>query len=382
MSNEEFLVQLEQLLQGKMPLQEIQNVMDYHREYFAEAGENAAAELDPPEVIARRVLDEYFSPPPRRERGFARLAVVAVLCAVLAVAFIGVRRHGGRFAIFSQDTYHTVREATSIDQVTVEAGTAIDQVTIVDGGTSQWLPQEFESIVIEGVSDNVVITRGVEFSVAAQHNERETMDCVVKDNTLHITGSVKGALSTGFEKGNISITVPEQAGLSTIRVNTDMGGIYLDGINAGEVELRAELGDISVSSGLFTSLNCDSDLGDISVSSVMADALQCTCDDGSIEAVEFAAMETGLVADLGSITAVAVGVQSDYALELAVDLGELRLNGLKASKTYTQNATDRTTRFLSAKADVGNITLDFVADEGYPGHLDALHEEDHHGDNH
>lgn len=349
MSNEEFLVQLEQLLQGKMPFQEIQSVMDYHREYFAEAGENAAAELDPPEVIARRVLDEYFSPPPQRERGLARIAIIATLCIVLAAAFIGVRRYGSRFTVYERDSYITAEEAA-----------AIDQVTVIDGGTSQWLPQEFESIVIEGVSDDVVITRGADFSVDTWCDERETMDCVVKDDTLYITGAVNGLFSTGFEGGNISITVPEQAGLSMIRVNTDLGGIYLDGINAGEVELHTELGDISVSSGLFTSLDCDSDLGDISVSSVVADALRCTCDYGSIEAVEFEAQETGLVADLGSITAIAVGTQSDYVLELAVELGELKLNGLKVSNTYTQNATDSTTRFLSAKADGGSVTLDFT----------------------
>ena len=382
MSNEEFLLRLEQLLQGKMPPHEIENVMEYHREYFAEAGENAAAELDPPEVIAQRVLDEYFSPPAKRRcPTWVKSVVGAGLIACLALALVAVAKyyinpHRIRSAVYeSTDTVLQVGTASredhgyghghdGITQVEQYAYAGTDLVTTTQGDkafTTGTL-EPFYSIFVEGVSDDVVIVHSDDFFVDMWHDERETVDWDVKDDTLHITGKAKGAFSTGFKKGDITITVPWGTSLQVVKVETDMGDIYLEDIDAGEAELDTDLGNITISDGVFDNLSCDSDMGDVSVSSVQAASLKCVCDDGAISAVEFDAQETELEADLGSITAIAVGSRNDYALELEVDLGELKINGEKATSPYTQAASGRNGRHLHAVADVGSITLDFMQD--------------------
>lgn len=379
MSNEEFLLRLEQLLQGKMPPHEIENVMEYHREYFAEAGENAAAELDPPEVIAQRVLDEYFSPPAKRRHPWAKAAVIAVLLLGLAGVFVGgaisyVRQPFFRSSLLPgtgnaivvetpqyQGEDHGRQQITHVEQY---AYAQTDLVTTIEGDkifTTGTL-EPFHSIFVEGISDDVVIVHSDDFFADMWHDDRETVDWDVKDDTLHITGKAKGAFSTGFEKGDITITVPWGTSLQVVKVETDMGDIYLEDIDAGEAELDTDLGNITISDGVFDNLSCDSDMGDVSVSSVQAASLKCVCDDGAISAVEFDAQETELEADLGSITAIAVGSRNDYALELEVDLGELKINGEKATSPYTQAASGRNGRHLHAVADVGSITLDFMQD--------------------
>ena len=371
MSTEEFLVQLEQLLQGTMPPLEIQNVMEYHREYFAEAGENAAAELDPPEIIAQRVLDEYFSPPARRHcPAWVKTVVGAGLIACLALALVaGAYRIRSRVyqitdTVVEAGTAYKEDDRRPITQVEQYAYAGVSLTTVRQGDQINTYGEvdPFSSIFVEGVSDNVTIMHGDSFFVDIWHDERETVDCDVKDNALHITGEVDSVFFAGFQKEHITITVPWVTSLDTIKVETDMGDIYLEDINAGDAELETDMGDIIVTSGTFDTLNCDSDMGDVSVSAVQATSLKCVCDSGNVEAFEFDAQETELEADLGSVTAIAVGAQRDYSLELEVDLGELKLNGQKTAAPFVQAGPGRGVRSLHASADVGSVTLDFVQD--------------------
>ncbi len=380
MSNEEFLSQLERLLEGKLPLQELQNVMEYHREYFAEAGENAAAELDPPEVIAQRVLDEYFSPPPSR---FPRWVKPAAICAGLAAAVLfsvtvwtGVLPDW--FGRRNQRPYETVvREdsVAAIDQVTftdtLQPGTAVqygDQMVL---DTS--LP-ELVSIEIEGVSDNVAIVpgEGGEYILQMNYASRESLDYSVKDGSLYITGEIKDVFSTGYDPGEITVIVPFGAEFSRVSVKTDMGNVFMESINAQEVELETDMGDVNVSSGRYGSLSCESDVGDVLVTDVTADTLKGVSDCGNVEVLTFTAKETDLEADLGSVTAIATGWPEDYALELEVDLGEIKLNGLEEPSPYVTQGGDAGKR-IKAVADVGNVTLDFLQD--FTGEATAVTEE-------
>lgn len=377
MSNEEFLKRLEAALTGRVPQEDVDDAMCYHREYFAEAGENAANEIPAPEEVAAQIIRDREAYLRKRQLHWAKPAIVAAICVavVVTIGMLGGRMLLGRLIGWNtRDAIPTARPDIS----------AIDQVTVVeDWGTAEVLAgtehgfhhyQEgdrvytdlevgtvFESIVIEGVSDNVTITRGTDFSLGLWHDRRENVDCQVRDGVLCITGSVKGTLSAGFQPGEISITIPEVAGFYRIQVETDLGDIYMDGVSVGEVELDTDLGDISVSGGTFDLLDCDSDMGDVSVSSVEAARLKCECDCGNIEVIEFDATETELVADLGSVTAIATGSIRDYDLELAVDLGEIKVNGeRKKSGSYAQSVgADRS---LHAKADTGSITLDFMQD--------------------
>lgn len=366
MKNEEFLAQLERLLQGKMPPQEIQNVMEYHREYFAEAGENAAAELDPPDVIAQRVLDEYFSPPPSR---FPKWAKPAAICAGLVVVGLLLVRVGthqlfGSLGNWRDGTVTEEETVTAIDQVIVtedlQPGAAIQNGDHMMLSTA--LP-ELESIVIEGVSDNVTIVTGnrAEYILEMGYASRENLDYSVKDGTLYIVGELENVFSIGYEPGEITVVVPAWAEFSWVSVKAEMGDVFLEKVNAQSAELETDLGNVSVTEGAYGSLDCESDMGDVLVTDVTADMLKCSSDSGNVDAISFTAKETELDADLGGITAIAAGRPEDYALELEVDLGEIRLNGMTVSSPYHSQGRDAG-KSIKATADTGGVILDFAGD--------------------
>lgn len=372
MSNEEFLRRLEGALKNHVPQEDVDDAMNYHREYFAEAGENAAESLPAPEAVAEQIIREREEYLRKRQFKWAKPAIVAVLC-VAVVVTIGVS--WGAKHVFN----NLWRRATRTnDPVAVYEGDVIHQVTqegFVGAGITTTETGDrvyvsgnlntLESIVIEGVSDNVTITAaGSEFMLDIDRDKRESMDYSVEDGTLYIVGDLDGMINMGYEPGNITITVPQDISWqSMVRVDIDMGDIYLDSIDAGEAELDTDLGNITVSNGHFGSLDCDSDLGDVTVTSVEADSLKCYCDCGQVNAMEFTANETDLEADMGSVSAIALGDMSDYALELEVDLGEVKVNGQKVASPYE---TYGKSYVLKAKADVGSVTLDFTDQSSIP----------------
>lgn len=374
MSNEEFLNRLETALRDRVPREDVDDAMNYHREYFSEAGENAAEELPAPEAVAEQIVrerEEYLRKGTRKV--WVKPAVIGVLCVGIAVtAFVG----WGTKSFFrnvwenafgrSDRAAYTVED--SIQQATIVGGTGGKTLVTTEQGDQVCISGElepFESIVVEGVSDNVTITAaGGEFWLDINHDKKEIMDCNVQDGTLYIHGDMDGMVNLGYKGGEVNITVPWGINLYQVQVDTDLGNIYMVDVSAEDVELDADLGDITVSGGEFGALDCDSNLGDVSILSVTADSLKCYCDTGNVTATEFVARETELEADLGNVEAIAVGARSDYSLELEVDLGKLKVDGQKMGSPYVTTGTYSFS--LKAEADVGNVTVDFTNESSIP----------------
>lgn len=370
MSNEEFLRRLEGALMGRVPQEDVDDAMNYHREYFAEAGENAAESLPTPEAVAEQIVREREAYLRKRQLQWAKPAIIVALCIglVLTVAVSwGVkgffRNLWGR--VIRQPQQVAYVEQDVISQVT-EMEYGATNLTTTEQGSNVYVVgtlEPFDGIVVEGVSDGVSVTPGDSFTIDMWHNKRETVDCEVAGNILYITGDMDGVLSTGFKGGNISITVPHGTHLSVVQVDTDMGDITLDNVTAGEVELDTDVGNIVVSGGTFRSLDCDSEVGEVTVMAVTTDYLKCYADVGQVQAMEFTATETDLETNLGSVTAVALGARDDYALELEVDLGEIKVDGQKVSSPYSCSGNSCV---LAAKADVGSVTVDFLEESSVP----------------
>lgn len=371
MSNEEFLRRLESALKNRVPQEDVDDAMNYHREYFAEAGEHAAEELPEPEAVAEQIVREREDYLRKRKSKWAKPAVVAALCvAVVVTIAVGLGSkivfHNLWRRVTQTDDPVAVYEGDVIDQVTQE-GFAGAGITTTETGDRVYVSgnlNPLESIVIEGVSDNVTITAaGTEFWLDIDSDRRENLDWSVQDGTLYINADMDGIVSMDYEGGTINITVPQDSWRSMIRVETDLGNICLEGVNAGEVELDTDLGDITVSNGNFNSLDCDSDMGNVDVTSVTADALTCYCDCGNVTVADFTANETDLESNLGNVEAIATGERSDYSMELQVDLGEIKVNGQKVSNPYVTNGARYV---LKAEADMGNVTVDFAQQSSVP----------------
>lgn len=374
MNEKDYLRRLEAALSGKLDGGELENLLDYYREYFAEGGEEAASRLEPPETVARKILGEQEdkeAPSPVQKAGKRRwgwitgLTVGAVLlAAVIAVLLIWQNKHrtlkvGVPFVDVSLDLPGngpsmdiSLDLPSGMPAISTGAPTETDDDKIV---VSEAL-EAFDSIVIEGVSDSVTLAAGEGFTLDMRHSPKEKVTYEVRGGTLYLKGEMKTSSTTDFRGGTISITVPEGTTLSTARIETDLGDIALDGVSAHEAELDAALGNVTVSDGTFDSLDCDSDLGDVDVTSVTAGRLDCRAEAGEVSALAFSAGEAELEADLGSVTAQVLGERADYSLELSVDMGEITVDGERVQNPYTAPGGPNR---LEAKADLGSVTVSF-----------------------
>ena len=103
MTREEYLAQLEALLTGRVPADELGRILDYYRSYFDEAGAQGAAgvmdELGSPAELAVRIMEarrgqsarETAQPPAQRSRsGFGALwkVLLAICAAPIAIPLI------------------------------------------------------------------------------------------------------------------------------------------------------------------------------------------------------------------------------------------------------------------------------------------------------
>ena len=103
MSREEYLAQLEALLTGRVPAEELGRVLAYYRSYFDEAGPQGEAgvmeELGSPAELAARIMEarrgpagrEEVQPPAQRPRnGFGALwkVLLAICAAPIAIPLI------------------------------------------------------------------------------------------------------------------------------------------------------------------------------------------------------------------------------------------------------------------------------------------------------
>ena len=364
MSNEEFLRRLEAALKNRVPQEDVDDAMNYHREYFAEAGENAAEELPSPESVAEQIVREREGYLRKQRVRWGARQVGGGLCIVALVLMLAFGiRSAIRKALFAADFVAPPSAVEIGTDVKVEAAEEMIVDVVDEGDGSRTVTRtlkEFDAIVIEDISDHVSITSGDDYTLTMRYKDRESPNYSVENGTLYISATSEGNfLSFSEQRGDISITVLLGVELSQIFVDVDMGSITLSGVNATDTELYTDDGNITVTDAAFRSLDCDSDLGSVTVISVEADSLTCYCDTGEIMATEFSAVQAELEADLGSVTAVAVGSQREYGLNLETDLGAIEVGGQEVSNPYASNGRDAS-RTLHITADVGSVSVDFT----------------------
>ena len=95
MDKAEFMERLHRALAGKLPDEELSDVLSYYEEYFADAGadgEEAAAGLGSPESVAEQVLEGRLerprTPPVQKPKKHRRWLIALCICAALIFALV------------------------------------------------------------------------------------------------------------------------------------------------------------------------------------------------------------------------------------------------------------------------------------------------------
>lgn len=366
MSNEEFLRRLESALQGRIPQAELDSVMAYHREYFAEAGENAAAELDAPEIIAQRVLEEFRSggTPPKKKGmpTWVTICLIAVVAISVAVTFSKGVQHVVRRVIMPRNITQVVEEAF----VTSAPGSQPGQIeeaaitTVGDRTTVSGLLTAFSRVEVKGAVADVVVQPGDNYFFSVEYGPKEHWDYELNGDTLAITGDGVSNLFATAKGAIILVTYPADTQLGSVDVCLDVGGVTVDGVKGETGFLETNVGDVNVTGSTFTELICAADTGDIWVENGEFNALDCKSNVGDVAVCNVSlGSQIKLTSDVGSITADLAGSPHDWSLDLETGVGDVWVNGQFVSDDYE---TDAGLYILEGSTDVGDITVSFLGE--------------------
>lgn len=358
MTNEEFLRRLESALKERLPEDELKNVMDYHREYFAEAGENAANELDPPEVIAQRVLEEFHGggTPPKKKGipTWVTICLIVVVAISVAVTFSKGVQKIARKVFTTREVTDVVEEAVSgTGQIEGMSISTVGDHTTVEGSLTA-----FTHVEVKGAVADVSFFPGDAYALFVEYGPKERWDYELNGDTLTITGSGIFNPFPVVERATISVTYPADAQLASVDVDLDVGDITVDSAKGEVCFLDTDVGDVNATNSIFVELTCGVDTGNIWVEGGYFSTLDCGSNVGdvSISGVS-AGNQAKLSTDVGDIIAVLAGSSRDCSMDLETSIGDVWVDNCLMDDEYE---TDEGHYILECSTDVGDITVDFT----------------------
>ncbi len=142
----------------------------------------------------------------------------------------------------------------------------------------------------------------------------------------------------GSRKADLTLIIPENTVLKNTDIKMDMGNVSITGLSISAGQIENSLGDIELNDCILGTVNVSSDMGDVDIES-------CVFENLSIEQ------------SLGNVTVYAKQDMSDADIELGTDLGQVKINGSKQGKTFSQKG-DRAKR-LYVHNDLGDIELNY-----------------------
>ena len=153
----------------------------------------------------------------------------------------------------------------------------------------------------------------------------------MKNGTLTIKQTIRhrrfGDYGTHNRSCKITITIPKDATLSSIELDTSVGDISIDSIVADELITDSSVGDTKIQQCSITSIETDSSVGDTKITD---------CSFSDLDSDN----------DVGDIIVKSARDLSDYEMELDTNIGDVTINKRSHKRSYEQSGT------------AGSITLD------------------------
>ena len=328
MNKAEFLAGLRDALAGKLPSGELEDVLSYYEEYFADAGEEHEAEaaegLGSPASVAAQVLEGRTGQAPSAasaERRPRRLwpVVLGICAAALLLLGVGIRlvflaqrmpdapaagerqpvAAGQEPVVVEQDPVSTPPE----NKLELEPFTALD----IDVGIGDIRMEEGDGWYLS-------LTSGGQDGDGTPYRLNHSQS----GDTLEIWSTPENISGDGSPKGEVVLTVPEGTVLNRAEISIGVGALDWSGC-AVEGLLRAESG---------------------------VGGLDVTAPVGEAELIS------------GDVALRAAGSGADYAYQLTTGTGELQVDGEKAGPFFAPGGAGD--RALTLSSGTGDVCLDFT----------------------
>lgn len=202
----------------------------------------------------------------------------------------------------------------------------------------------FNSIDIDVDSAKVVIEHGKNYGIEYKLiGDEDDIKCEVTDGTLMVSDDYD---DTGFhifwhwsDDSYLTVYVPENVDLDTVKIDSDAGNIKINGIVADEFKIDSDAGNITVKNITCTDgIKIDTDAGNINVDGKLGGDSKITSNCGNVN------VKTDYSADM-------------YDYDADTSLGH---SDVKSSNGDSLPDSDNNGNYkMTVKTDVGNVEITF-----------------------
>ncbi len=244
---------------------------------------------------------------------------IGLLCMMVGVAcgFFGT--------IFVTDNGFEVKDSTKRWQYTNMKESAFTSIDID--------AEQAEIHIIQSENENY----GVSFDLLGDEDDYVF---TIKDGKLTIqdnSSTSKFAINI-FSIGDMSadviyISVPQDVQLSDINIDGNVGDIEVNIAGGAEnIEISADVGEINVDNGTYTTMKLSADVGDIQVQDVnVTSYLSAEANVGEVNISGKLECDMKVTADVGSVTIETTCESTLYSYQVSADLGEVEVFGMDCS---------------------------------------------------
>lgn len=190
--------------------------------------------------------------------------------------------------------------------------------------------QGFDHIIADVYVSDIIIKHDKDYSIAYEATKTLVPKWEVKNSTLTIRQATKHKKTWGTQNQNckITITIPQDATLSTINLDSSVGDIRLDSIIADSLTTDTSVGDTEIKNCNIASIETDGDVGDIDITNCSFTDLD---SDNSV----------------GNINVSSAKDLSDYDIDLDTSIGDVYVNDRSCKREFSQDGDSD-----------GSVTLD------------------------
>lgn len=346
MNKADFLKELRDVLTGRLPPEELDDVLAYYEAYFADSEEDeeaVAGRLGSPASVAEQVLKDAgesarrVSTPPPASAGQRRRAaplIIAIVVGIILVIF--VLPSALLLALRTDDSRTpTVSESNTPILVSEDSDLSVEL-------------SPFDALELDVAVASVQIRTGSNWTIRLVNRSQDASEDSYQLNwrnrdgilsvwsTQNPTDILPSQSSADFL---VDVTVPEEIALDRAELALGVGSLDWDGCAvSGKLKVESGVGDVYVSAPLGTA-DLSTGIGDV------------------ILKLAAPVEKADLTAETGDVNLEITGDQSDYSWNMSTGTGDIRLNGeILSPFLLTGGEGERT---LSLASGTGDVSLDF-----------------------
>jgi hypothetical protein len=224
----------------------------------------------------------------------------------------------------------------------IEAKIAMADITLAPATDGKFRVEYFFT---EQKPPNIIFNNG-KLTITSEQNERWG---------INLPG-----MSTWNEINYVKIYFPEGSEFDRIDIDNGLGSVTATDVRSEtRTDIVLNLGNLKLDGGVYggqTTLH--NDMGNIDFSGDLLGSAEITNNMGNIDFSGNLLGNAEVTDNMGDVTLRLDGAAADYEYELAVDLGNIYVDGIKIG-THTERYSVGAENFFEVKANMGNITVRF-----------------------